>query len=97
MLKKLIIILPVFLFLFGCSEKRTIVNDNVRVLGDIYISIDKAKEQAKEYGHTLKRELCFLTTHGFLHLMGYDHMKKEDEEVMFSLQDEILEKYGVGR
>lgn len=82
---------------FALEDDETIVNNNVRVLGDIYISIDKAKDQAKEYGHTLKRELCFLTTHGFLHLMGYDHMKKEDEEVMFPLQDEILEKYGVGR
>lgn len=82
---------------FALEDDKTIVNDNVRVLGDIYISIDKAKDQAKEYGHTLKRELCFLTTHGFLHLIGYDHMEKEDEEVMFPLQDEILEKYGVGR
>lgn len=82
---------------FALEDDETIINDNVRVLGDIYISIDKAKEQSKEYGHTLKRELCFLTTHGFLHLIGYDHMKKEDEEVMFSLQEEILEKYGVGR
>ena len=61
-----------------------------RVLGDIYISIDKAKEQAQEYGHSLKRELSFLTVHGILHLLGYDHMEKCDEEVMFSLQKEIL-------
>ena len=59
-------------------------------LGDIYISVDKAKEQAKEYGHPLERELSFLFVHGLLHLLGYDHMNKEDEEVMFKLQDEIL-------
>ena len=59
-------------------------------LGDIYISVDKAKEQAEEYGHPLKRELSFLFVHGLLHLLGYDHMNKEDEEVMFKLQDEIL-------
>ena len=82
---------------FALEDDTSIINQNVRVLGDIYISIDKAKDQAKEYGHSLKRELCFLTTHGFLHLMGYDHMIKEDEEEMFSLQEEILEKYGVGR
>lgn len=61
------------------------------ILGDIYISLDKADEQAKEYGHSMKRELCFLFVHGLLHLLGYDHMTKEDEEIMFPLQDKILE------
>mgnify|MGYP003302911616 FL=1 len=61
------------------------------ILGDIYISLDKADEQAKEYGHSMKRELCFLFVHGLLHLLGYDHMVKEDEEIMFPLQDKILE------
>ena len=64
-------------------------------LGDIYISIDKAKEQAEEYGHSLHRELCFLFVHGLLHLLGYDHMKEEDEKIMFPLQEVILEKIGV--
>ena len=59
-------------------------------LGDIYISIDRAKAQAEEYHHPLERELSFLFVHGLLHLLGYDHMNKEDEEVMFKLQDEIL-------
>ena len=68
-----------------------------RLLGDIYISIDKVYEQAKEYNHSVKRELFFLVTHGFLHLLGYDHMNKEDEEKMFSLQEEILDSYGVKR
>ena len=61
------------------------------ILGDVYISLDKADEQAKEYGHSMKRELCFLFVHGLLHLLGYDHMTKEDEEIMFPLQDKILE------
>lgn len=61
------------------------------VLGDIYISLDKASEQAKEFGHSLKRELEFLFVHGLLHLLGYDHMIEEDEKVMFALQDTILE------
>ena len=68
-----------------------------RLLGDIYISIDKVYEQAKEYNHSVKRELFFLVTHGFLHLLGYDHMKKEDEEIMFPLQEKILDSYGVKR
>ena len=68
-----------------------------RLLGDIYISIDKVYEQAKEYGHSVKRELFFLVTHGFLHLLGYDHMNEEDEKEMFSLQEKILDSYGVKR
>ncbi len=65
------------------------------VLGDIYISLDKAKEQALEYGHSLHRELSFLFIHGLLHLLGYDHMNKLDEEKMFKLQEEILSEKGV--
>jgi len=68
-----------------------------RLLGDIYISIDKVYEQAKEYNHSVKRELFFLVTHGFLHLLGYDHMNEKDEKEMFSLQEEILDSYGVKR
>lgn len=60
------------------------------VLGEIYISFEKAKEQAVAYGHSLDRELKFLFVHGLLHLLGYDHMNEEDEKVMFRLQDEIL-------
>jgi len=82
---------------FALEDDKLINDSPVRVLGDIYISIDKAKSQAIEYGHSLKRELCFLMTHGFLHLLGYDHMKKEDEEIMFPLQEAILEEYGVRR
>lgn len=61
-----------------------------RTLGDIFISVDHAKKQAEEYGHSLRREMCFLFTHGILHLLGYDHMTDEQEKEMFGLQDEIL-------
>ncbi len=68
-----------------------------RVLGDIYISIPKMQEQAKSYGHSEKRELSFLTVHGLLHLLGYDHQTKEEEERMFGLQKEILDEEGISR
>ena len=64
------------------------------VLGDIIISVDKAREQAEEYGHSLMRELGFLTVHGFLHLLGYDHMTEEEEKEMFTKQKEILNDMG---
>lgn len=59
-------------------------------LGDIFINVDRVKSQAKEYGHSIKREFCFLFIHGMLHLFGYDHMNKKDEKKMFSLQDKII-------
>lgn len=82
---------------FALEDEKEVQNENVRVLGDIYISIDKAVAQAEEYGHSIKRELCFLTTHGFLHLLGYDHMNENDEKIMFKLQEEILDSYGIKR
>ena len=74
------------------------VNENGEiVLGDIIISVERAKEQAKEYGHGLKREIAFLTVHSMLHLLGYDHMEKDEEEDMFRRQKEILEIAGIPR
>ena len=71
------------------------VNENGEiVLGDIIISIDRAKEQAEEYGHSLKRELAFLSVHSMLHLMGYDHMVDEERKVMEAKQEEILKNCG---
>jgi probable rRNA maturation factor len=78
------------------------LNDNgafpgpINVLGDIYISIPKMKAQAKEYGHSEKRELSFLTIHGLLHLLGYDHtLGEKEEKEMFDLQREILDEKGI--
>ena len=82
---------------FALEDNEEVNEEEHRLLGDIYISVDKAKSQALEYGHSFKREICFLAVHGFLHLLGYDHMKKEDEEVMFKLQEEILDSYGITR
>ncbi len=61
-------------------------------LGDIFISIDAVREQAESYEHSVQREVCFLFTHGLLHLLGYDHMNDEDEKVMFRIQDVIIDE-----
>ncbi|MBE3570874.1 MAG: rRNA maturation RNase YbeY [Bacillales bacterium] len=79
------------------EEVEIIGADMPRVLGDIIISVPKAHEQAHEYGHSFQRELGFLAVHGFLHLLGYDHMTEEEEKVMFSRQREILDEYGLKR
>ena len=67
------------------------------LLGDIVISLERADEQAKEYGHSFEREVGFLTVHSMLHLLGYDHMTPEDEEEMFGYQTEILNEIGLVR
>lgn len=68
-----------------------------RMLGDIIISVERTKSQAEEYGHSFERELGFLAVHGFLHLLGYDHMNEQDEKAMFAKQEEILASLGVTR
>lgn len=66
-------------------------------IGDIVICKAVAKKQAKEFGHSLEREINFLALHGFLHLLGYDHMNKKDEKEMFSLAEKILKQAGIVR
>ena len=86
---------PTDVISFALEDTDDIKYDDFRLLGDIYISIDKAESQAEEYGHSLKREICFLAVHGLLHLLGYDHMEKKDEEVMFAKQEVILNEAGI--
>lgn len=86
---------PTDVISFALEDNGSMETEFGRVLGDIYISIDKAREQAKEYGHSLKRELSFLSIHGFLHLLGYDHMNPEEEKEMFEIQELILNEYGI--
>ncbi|MBE5741535.1 MAG: GTPase Era [Clostridiales bacterium] len=71
--------------------------DKTLTIGDIYICLDRAREQAEEYGHSLRREVCFLLCHGLLHILGYDHMEKIDEELMTQKQEEIMGKVGISR
>ncbi|MEE1102387.1 MAG: rRNA maturation RNase YbeY [Agathobacter sp.] len=67
------------------------------ILGDIIISVDKVKEQANEYGHSMSREFAFLITHSMLHLFGYDHIEKEDAVIMEPLQEKILNELEIYR
>lgn len=82
---------------FALEDGENIDLDKYRLLGDIYISVDKAYEQALEYGHSREREICFLATHGLLHLLGYDHMNEEEEKIMFQKQEELLNEYQIQR
>jgi probable rRNA maturation factor len=82
---------------FAFEDNQDIMYNEIRMLGDIYICIPQMKRQAKDYGHSEKRELSFLAVHGLLHLLGYDHMEKEDEEKMFSLQELILNDKDIKR
>lgn len=81
----------------GEGEIEIVGAETPPVLGDIIISADRTREQAEEYNHSFKRELGFLAVHGFLHLLGYDHMTKEEEEEMFTKQKELLDAYGLKR
>lgn len=82
---------------FALEDTSDNINNDIRILGDIYICIPRMLEQATYYGHSIKRELSFLTVHGMLHLLGYDHMKEEDEKVMFGLQELVLNEAGIKR
>lgn len=82
----------------GEGEAEIIGADDIpRHLGDLLISVETAKRQAEEYGHSVERELGFLALHGFLHLLGYDHMSESEEKIMFGRQEEILQSFGLNR
>ena len=88
---------PTDVITFALEDEKEVQAQDIRVLGDIYISVDRVVAQAKEYGHSRKRELFFLVTHGIYHLLGYDHMTKEEEKVMFEKQEKVLDAYGITR
>ena len=88
---------PTDVISFALEDTEDVTIYEERVLGDIYICLDKVHEQAKEYGHTEIREMAFLIVHGILHLLGYDHMIKEEEKIMFGPQEEILNEMGITR
>ena len=88
---------PTDVISFALEDEKNNVKLDFRVLGDIYISVDKAHEQAELYNHSFLRELSFLTIHGLLHLLGYDHIVKEEEEIMFKKQEDLLNEFGITR
>ena len=79
------------------DDDKVISEGDTILLGDIYISLDKAKSQALEYGHSFLREICFLAVHGFYHLLGYDHQNEEEEKVMFAKQEAVLNEFKITR
>ncbi|ABV10436.1 rRNA maturation RNase YbeY [Streptococcus gordonii] len=83
--------------LLNHPELAEMLDDFDAYIGELFISVDKAREQAEEYGHSFKREMGFLAVHGFLHINGYDHYTPEEEAEMFGLQEEILTAYGLTR
>lgn len=82
---------------FALEDNEEETFKELRLLGDIYIAIDVAYDQALEYNHSREREVCFLATHGILHLLGYDHMTIEEEKEMFDKQEELLNAYQIKR
>ena len=82
---------------FALEDNEVDAFESFRILGDIYIAIDVAYDQAIEYNHSREREVCFLATHGILHLLGYDHMTVEEEKEMFTKQEELLNAYEITR
>lgn len=88
---------PTDVISFAFQDESTNPNIGLTNLGEIYISLEKTHSQALEYNHSFERELSFLTVHGLLHLLGYDHMNKDDEKEMFDLQDKILNNLGIER
>jgi probable rRNA maturation factor len=73
------------------------LNEGNLVLGDIVLSLERAKEQSEEFGHSFIREVCYLVTHSILHLLGYDHMEDDDKIIMRAREEEILSKFNIGR
>lgn len=84
--------------MYTFTEEDMPPKDEPVLLGDMVLSVEQAETQAEEYGHSLRREVAFLTVHSVLHLLGYDHETgAEDEREMFAIQDEIMTKLGITR
>lgn len=78
-------------------SKAYLPEDVPELLGDIYISVERTVEQANEYNHSLTRELCYLATHGLMHLLGYDHQNPEQTQTMREQEEKVLAEFALGR
>lgn len=88
---------PTDVLSFALNEGEKDPREEEPVLGDIVISLDRAAEQAAEYGHSREREVAYLAVHGFLHILGYDHQQEEDKKKMRQAEEEILGACGILR
>lgn len=84
-------------FALNESDEPAIADAAVNILGDLVISVERAEEQASDFGHSVRREMAFLTVHGMLHLLGYDHMEEEERAEMENEQRYVMEKLGISR
>lgn len=84
-------------FALNESDEPAIADAAVNILGDLVISVERAEEQAGDFGHSVRREMAFLTVHGMLHLLGYDHMEEEERAEMENEQRYVMEKLGISR
>ena len=84
-------------FALNEGEEEGYDGPDTKLLGDIVISLDKTREQADEYGHSFERELAYLTVHGMLHILGYDHMTDEDKTEMRKEEEFVLHRLGFVR
>jgi len=80
-----------------CSFDVSYLDEGKLVLGDMALSLEKAKEQSEEYGHSFLREVCYLTVHSILHLLGYDHMEEQEKSIMRNREEEILTAFNITR
>ena len=88
---------PIFEFKNGKLLEDIVIMEDEIPLGDIVISIEKAAQQAKEFGHSLEREIAYLTVHSVLHLLGFDHIEEDDRKVMREYEEQILQSMGLTR
>ena len=82
---------------YELDEEKNIESDFIRPLGDIVISMEKADEQSKDFGHSFEREVCYLVCHSMFHLMGYDHMQEDEKKIMREKEEKVMDKLNITR
>ena len=88
---------PTDVLSFALNEGEEDIPEEETELGDIVINLDRAIQQAKEFGHSTEREVAYLSVHGFLHILGYDHYDPEEKKAMRKAEEDILSACGITR